>query len=115
MLLPTPDIAKREKEAELAEREITLQERRLDADIRKKADADKYAAEKKAEAELYARKQSSPQNMNRVTLSYSPRLVRYWMMPKVSATRAARRRQRHTPTRRCRIPNSGLWRPANAA
>lgn len=53
------DIAKREKEAELAEREITLQERRLDADIRKKADADKYAAEKKAEAELYARKQEA--------------------------------------------------------
>lgn len=53
------DIAKREKEAELAEREITLQERRLDADIRKKADADKYAAEKRAEAELYARKQEA--------------------------------------------------------
>lgn len=53
------DIAKREKEAELAEREITLQERRLDADIRKKADADKYVAEKKAEAELYARKQEA--------------------------------------------------------
>lgn len=53
------DIAKREKETELAEREITLQERRLDADIRKKADADKYAAEKKAEAELYARKQEA--------------------------------------------------------
>lgn len=53
------DIAKREKEVELAEREITLQERRLDADIRKKADADKYAAEKKAEAELYARKQEA--------------------------------------------------------
>lgn len=53
------DIAKREKEAELAEREITLQERRLDADIRKKADADKYAAEKKAEAEMYARKQEA--------------------------------------------------------
>lgn len=53
------DIAKREKEAELAEREITLQERRLDADVRKKADADKYAAEKKAEAELYARKQEA--------------------------------------------------------
>ena len=31
----------------------------MDADIRKKADADKYAAEKKAEAELYARKQEA--------------------------------------------------------
>lgn len=53
------DIAKCEKEAELAEREITLQERRLDAEIRKKADADKYAAQKKAEAELYTRKQEA--------------------------------------------------------
>lgn len=53
------DIAKREKEAELAEREITLQERRLDAEIRKKADADKYAAQKKAEAELYTRRQEA--------------------------------------------------------
>ena len=53
------DIAKREREAELAEREITLRERKLDADIRKTADAQKYAAEKKAEAELYARKQEA--------------------------------------------------------
>lgn len=45
------DIARREKEAELAEKEIALQEKKLDADIKKKADALKYEAEKKAEAQ----------------------------------------------------------------
>lgn len=44
------DIARREKEAELAEKEIALQERKLDAEIRKQADAMKYKAEKEAEA-----------------------------------------------------------------
>ena len=46
------DIARKEKEAELAEKEIALKERQLDAEIRKKADALKYEMEKKAEAEL---------------------------------------------------------------
>ncbi len=46
------DIARREKEAELAEKEIALKERQLDAEIRKKADALKYEAEQKAAAEL---------------------------------------------------------------
>ena len=46
------DIARKEKEAELAEKEIALKERQLDADIRKKADALKYQMEKEAEAEL---------------------------------------------------------------
>ena len=46
------DIARREKEAELAEKEIALRERQLDAEVRKQADAMKYQAEKQAEAEL---------------------------------------------------------------
>ena len=53
------DIARREKDAELAEKEIALQERRLDAEIRKKADALKYEAEKKAEAELIKRQKEA--------------------------------------------------------
>lgn len=53
------DIAKREKEAELAEREILLQEKRLDAEIKKKADAEKYRAEQMAEAELIQRKKEA--------------------------------------------------------
>ncbi len=53
------DIARREKEAELAEKEIALQEKRLDAEIKKKADAMKYEAEKKAEADLVRRQKES--------------------------------------------------------
>ena len=53
------DIARREKEAELAEREILLQERKLDAEIRKQADAEKYAAERRAEAELITRQREA--------------------------------------------------------
>lgn len=53
------DIARREKEIELAEREINLKERRLDAEIRKQADADKYAAERRAEADLITRQRDA--------------------------------------------------------
>lgn len=53
------DIARREKEAELADKEIALQEKKLDADIKKKADALKYEAEKKAEADLIRRQKES--------------------------------------------------------
>lgn len=47
------DIARREKETELAEREIAIRERKLDAEVRKQADAMKYKAEKEAEADLH--------------------------------------------------------------
>lgn len=53
------DIARRQKEAELAEKEILLQEKKLDAEIRKKADAMKYEAEKKAEADLVRRQKDA--------------------------------------------------------
>ncbi len=46
------DIARREKESELAEKEIALRERQLDAEVRKQADAMKYQAEQQAAAEL---------------------------------------------------------------
>ncbi|MBQ0101761.1 MAG: flotillin family protein, partial [Firmicutes bacterium] len=53
------DIARREKEAELAEKEIALQEKRLDAEIKKQADAMKYKAEKEAEADLIRRQKDA--------------------------------------------------------
>ena len=53
------DIARREKEAELAEKEIALRERKLDAEIRKQADAMKYKAEKEAEAQLIRRQREA--------------------------------------------------------
>ncbi len=53
------DIAKKEKEAELAEKEIAIKERKLDAEIRKQADAMKYQAEKKAESEMIRRQREA--------------------------------------------------------
>ena len=53
------DIAKAEREAELRQREIELKEYELDALVRKQADADKYAAEKKAEADLIRRQRDA--------------------------------------------------------
>ena len=53
------DIAKREKEAEIAEREIAIKERQLDAEIRKQADAMKYKTEKEAEAMLIKRQREA--------------------------------------------------------
>ncbi len=53
------DIARREKEAELAEKEIALKERQLDAEVRKQADAMKYKAEKEAEADLIRRQRDA--------------------------------------------------------
>ncbi len=53
------DIARREKEAELAEKEIAIRERKLDAEVRKQADAMKYQAEKQAEADLIRRQKDA--------------------------------------------------------
>ena len=53
------DIARKEKEAVIADREIALQEKKLDAEIRKQADAKKYQAEKEAEAQLIKRQREA--------------------------------------------------------
>ena len=47
------NIAKQEKEIELREKEIAVKEKTLDADIRKQAEAEKYATQQKADAQLY--------------------------------------------------------------
>ena len=53
------DIARREKEAEIAEREIAIKEKQLDAEVRKQADAMKYKTEKEAEAMLIKRQREA--------------------------------------------------------
>lgn len=53
------DIARKEKEAVIADREIALQEKKLDAEIRKQADALKYQTEKEAEAQLIKRQRDA--------------------------------------------------------
>ena len=53
------DIARREREVELREREVALAERSLDAEVRKKADAERYAMQQRAEAERYRMEQEA--------------------------------------------------------
>ena len=53
------EISKREREVELGNKEVELTEKKLTAEINKKADAEKYAAEKAAEAELYKRQKAA--------------------------------------------------------
>ena len=53
------NIAKAEREAELKQKEIELKEYELTALVRKQADADKYAAEKAAEADLIRRQKDA--------------------------------------------------------
>ena len=49
------DIARAERTAELKAREVDVAKQTLDAEIRAKADAERYAAEQEAEAELFRR------------------------------------------------------------
>ncbi|MDY0277366.1 MAG: SPFH domain-containing protein [Acholeplasma sp.] len=49
------EIAKRDKEIELETKEVEVAERKLEATIKKSADADRYAVQQKADAQLYAR------------------------------------------------------------
>lgn len=58
------EIAKREKEIELQAKEAEVTEKKLDAEIKKKADADRYAEEMKAEAELFKRKKEAEAAMS---------------------------------------------------
>lgn len=53
------DIAKQEKQIELKEREVAIKERALEAEIKKTAEAEKYAAQQRADAELYAIQKNS--------------------------------------------------------
>ena len=53
------NLARLEKEIELKEREVAIRERALDAEIKKKAEADKYAAQQEADAKLYEVQKSS--------------------------------------------------------
>ena len=53
------EIELREKEIELREKEIAVKEKTLDADIRKQAEAEKYATQQKADAQLYQRQKEA--------------------------------------------------------
>lgn len=53
------NLARQEKKIELEEREVRITERRLEADIKKKAEADKFAAQQEADAELYTEQRNA--------------------------------------------------------
>lgn len=53
------NLAKKEKEIEIEERQVAINERKLEAEINKKAEAEKFAAQQKADAELYARQREA--------------------------------------------------------
>lgn len=59
------EIAKAEKMTELKEKEVALKERELDALVRKQADAEKYAAEIKAQADKTVIIQNAEANMEK--------------------------------------------------
>jgi flotillin len=52
--LANANLAKQEKEIELKEREVAVKERVLEAEIKKTAEAEKYAEQQRADAKLYA-------------------------------------------------------------
>lgn len=61
------NLARMEKEIELKEREVAITERALEADIKKRAEAEKYAAEQEADARLYeTQKQSEAELFERM-------------------------------------------------
>lgn len=53
------DIARQEREIELKQKEVAVTEQALEAEIKKKAEADKYATQQKADAELYQRQKDA--------------------------------------------------------
>ena len=53
------DIAKHEKEIELNEKKVAIKEKTLEAEIKKKAEAEKYAAQQDADASLYETQRKS--------------------------------------------------------
>ncbi len=53
------DIAKQEREIELKQKEVAVKEQALEAEIKKQAEADKYAAQQRADANLYQRQKEA--------------------------------------------------------
>ncbi len=53
------DIARQERAIELKQKEVSVKEKALEAEIKKQAEADKYAAQQKADAALYQRQKDA--------------------------------------------------------
>ena len=68
-------IAAQEKEIVRAEKEAEVKQRQLDAEVRKKADAEKYQTEKRAEAAKYAAQQQAEAQKVQRQLEAEARLI----------------------------------------
>ena len=64
------DIARAERTAELKAREVDVAKQTLDAEIRAKADAERYAAEQEAEAELFRRTKEAEAKMTELNEAF---------------------------------------------
>lgn len=53
------NIARQEREIELKQKEVAIKERALEAEVKKQAEADKYAAQQRADAALYQRQREA--------------------------------------------------------
>ena len=53
------DIAKQGREVRRKQKRVSIKEQSLEAEIKKQAEADKYAAQQRAEAELYQRQKDA--------------------------------------------------------
>lgn len=53
------NIAKQEREIELKQKEVAVKEQALEAEVKKQAEADKYAAQQKSDAALYQRQKEA--------------------------------------------------------
>ncbi|MBP5437091.1 MAG: hypothetical protein J6Y30_03825 [Treponema sp.] len=53
------NIARQDKEIELQEKVVSIKEKALEAEVKKTADADKYAAQQQADADLYRRQKKA--------------------------------------------------------
>lgn len=86
------NLVRQEKEIELKEREVTIKERTLEAEIKKTAEAKKYAAQQEADARLYETQKSSEAELFERTKQAEAE--RYEAEQAAEATKAASEAQR---------------------
>ena len=100
-------IARTEREAELRRQEVTVQQQALEAEINKKADADRYAIEQAAAAELTRPPREKPRQ-NSTSRKKRPRPEKRWQKPR---NMPCSRKRRESGPRAKRKPPPSRQRP----
>ena len=86
------EIAAETKKVELAERQADVRERELNATVKKQAEADRYAAEQAAEADLYKRTKQAEAAASSVRTPPTPSCIPLRRTPRVSRRKHGRGR-----------------------